>query len=184
MPKNLFKKIKKELPIYWNRAWANAGFVNMTKFRYDHVFIVEEKNEIILTDDYQMHIFTDYDPNTITDTLQFCLCFNHVKNKFIIKYLYSENVNDSSIVLYANKSTFTREIDFDFCEWHKTKDPSVFYKFVFPGWVGDLKENKYHIMLDFCTYVSKYSKMMINKEKLKKDFEPVLDVKEFLHQYD
>ena len=184
MHKNLFKKIKKELPVYWNRAWANAGFVNMTKFRYDRVIIVAEKNEIILTDDYQMHIFTDYDPNTITNTLQFCLCFNVVKRKFLIKYLHSEKVNDNSIVLYANNSTFTREIDFDFFEWYKTKDLSVFYKFVFPTWNGDLKENKDYIKLDFCSYVSKYTQMMINKEKLKKDFEPELDVNEFLHQYD
>lgn len=184
MHKSIFKKIKKELPVYWNRAWSNAGFVNMTKFRYNLDIIVAEKNEIILTDDFQMHIYTDYDPNTITNTLQFCLCFNMAKNKFLIKYLHSEKVGFNNIVMYANNSTFSHEIDFNFLEWYKTKDPSVFYKFVFPTWNRDLKENKYHIMLDFCSYVSKFAKMMINKENLKKDFEPELDVNEFLHQHD
>lgn len=173
MQKQILKKAHKELKTVWRHAWEDVGF--RKAWDYERSWYYERKtkskynSQDTIGDYREMMIYTDYNPNTRNDKLLFGLEYDKNKNKFFIAYVFIPS-GDGTYPPKTEEEIFIQYLDFDFLKWRRNKDPKEIFKMVFPKWTKDLKEQKYTICLDFCSYVDKMVKILRKTSNMENDF--------------
>ena len=171
MNKQFKKRMIKEVSKYWRLAWNETGFHKYTALlRYGW-----SKNDCCYESpdtlgDYRTFFLSkDYNPNTRNDRFAFGFEYDDNSDTFYLVYIRKHLLNLWSRD-NATEEFYIKDVDFNYLEWTKHKDPNVFYDLVFPGWGENVKKTKYHICLDLCAYINKMMDVFKKKYEIDTDF--------------